>query len=107
MKARVKLAYRSDSLGEVHHLKNLLEQEGIACIVKNELLRGGLGEIPFLECMPELWVLDDQQLPRALELIEQQREPSTRSPWRCPRCGEVNEGQFALCWNCGTPDERP
>lgn len=102
----MKLAFRSDSLGEVHHLKNVLEQEGIACIVKNELLRGGLGEIPFLDCMPELWVLDDGALPRALELLERELEPAEGRPWRCRRCGERNEGQFAVCWKCETADER-
>lgn len=22
--------------------------------------------------------------------------------WNCPRCGESNEDDFALCWQCGT-----
>jgi hypothetical protein len=22
--------------------------------------------------------------------------------WRCAVCGETVEGQFAMCWNCGT-----
>ena len=26
---------------------------------------------------------------------------------QCPRCGEDNEAQFAVCFNCGSPDGRP
>jgi hypothetical protein len=28
-------------------------------------------------------------------------EESPHQSWRCKRCGEQNEGQFAACWNCG------
>ena len=50
-----------ESLAHIGHLKNLLEQSGIACIIKNDQLSGGLGEIPFLDCLPELWVLQDEE----------------------------------------------
>ncbi len=95
-----------ESLAHVSHVRNLLEQSGIACLVKNEQLSGGLGEIPFLECLPELWVLQDSDLPRAEALIQrlEQTEPP-RGPWRCRRCGESNEGQFAACWRCEAADE--
>ena len=97
-----------ESLAEIGHLKNVLEQAGIACVVKNEQLIGGLGEIPFLDCIPELWVLRDDQHQRAVELVEQQRSGAVDSAaWRCRRCGESNEGQFAACWHCGEADESP
>lgn len=97
----------SEFLHEIGHLKNLLEQAGIACIVRNEQLSGGLGEIPFLECMPELWVLDDADLPRAQRLIDVERQVSSAAPWRCGDCGSTNEGQFAICWRCGAADALP
>jgi hypothetical protein len=100
----MKRVFSSESLAEVGHFKNVLEHHGIACVIKNEQLSGALGEIPFLECLPELWVLDDEQLSRAQRLIEQQREPIAAPAWRCPECGEQNEGQFAACWRCGTAD---
>ena len=96
-----------ESLAFLGHLRNLLEQSGIACVIKNEQLSGGLGEIPFLECLPELWVLRDEQLTAAQTLLAEIRDSATRLPeWRCPACGELNEGQFAACWSCGRPDER-
>ena len=47
-------------------LKELLEGEGIACLLRNEELFAALGEIPFLECLPELWVVDDEVYPRVI-----------------------------------------
>jgi len=94
-----------ESLAYVGHLKNVLEQSGIACIIKNALLSGGVGEIPPLECTPELWVLEDEDLSRATELITDLEQPSGSSaPWHCSGCGEVNEGQFTQCWRCGAAD---
>ena len=90
------------SLVEMSHLKNMLEQLEIACMIKNEQLAGALGDIPFLECQPELWVLDDRQAERARRFIfETQRSDACGEPWDCSACGETNEGQFAQCWQCG------
>lgn len=100
----MKRVFSSESLAEVGHFRNLLEQAGIPCLIKNEQLSGALGEIPFLECLPELWVLRDEEAQRARRLIDQQREPVVAPEWHCRRCGEQNEGQFAACWRCGAAD---
>lgn len=94
--------FRSEFLAEVGHCRNLLEQAGIRCVIRNDKLSGGLGEIPFLECLPELWVLDDSDFDAARALIEDQNSmPSSARAWRCERCRESNEPQFAVCWQCG------
>lgn len=96
----------NESIAYLGHLKNLLEQSGIDCVLKNEQLSGGLGEIPFLECLPELWVVRDNQLSEALSLLEELARSSPSAPtWRCSACGETNEGQFAVCWHCGRADD--
>ena len=96
-----------ESLAFLGHLKNLLEQSGVRCVIRNEQLSGGLGEIPFLECLPELWIVSDRQLEQAEALLaELQRVDPTAPQWVCAACGETNEGQFAACWQCGRPDER-
>lgn len=87
------------------HLRQVLEDHGIRCLIKNEYLAGGLGELPFNECWPELWVLDEADHRYAGEIaagILESREPG-REPWRCPDCGEELEGQFTDCWRCGDP----
>ena len=82
--------------------KELLEREGVACLIRNEQLFAALGEIPFLECFPELWVVDDEVWPRAKSLLDnwfkQEADPLS---WTCLSCDEVLEGQFGACWKCG------
>lgn len=84
-------------------LRDLLEQEGIACLVRNEQLFAALGEIPFTECFPELWVVDDETLPRARLLVANwvKAQEEVSASWTCSGCGEMIEGQFGACWQCG------
>lgn len=83
-------------------LKELLEKEGIVCLIKNEQLFAALGEIPFLECAPQLWVVDDDVWPRARVLLEAWlKEDNDSESWTCENCGEQLEGQFGACWKCG------
>jgi hypothetical protein len=98
----MQLLFSSLNLHEVHHLKNLLEIEGIRCHIKNELLSRLAGEIPFTECAPELWLLDERDLERARRVVaDLGRVALTKPPWQCPDCGEALEGQFSACWHCG------
>lgn len=98
----------SETLAEVGHFRNVLEQNGIRCFIRNEQLSGALGEVPFLECLPELWVQSDRDQSRAEQLIRELRSaPIGRvEPWRCGSCGETNEAQFAACWSCGAQDSQ-
>jgi hypothetical protein len=98
--------YTSLNLLEVYHLKNLLAAEGIATMVKNELLSRLAGEIPFTECAPQLCLLSEADRARAEKVVREFRRPVARGPsWECAQCGEKIEGQFSACWNCGR--ERP
>jgi len=101
----MKRVHTSESLAEVGHFRNVLEQNGIRCVIRNEQLSGALGEVPFLECLPELWVLRDSDEPAAERLLAELRRPGpTGERWRCRSCGEDNDAQFAACWNCGRAD---
>jgi hypothetical protein len=92
----------ADTAVMINHYKNILEAEGIPCQVRNEYLNQIYGEMPFTEVWPELWVLKDIDYDRAKQLIDAAIiEESPGAPWRCSKCGEENEGQFAACWSCG------
>ncbi len=94
------------NLLEIHHLKNVLEAEGIRCWVKNELLSRLAGEIPFVDCALELHLLREVDRPRAETLLEAWRRPPPPAPaWTCPACREWLEGQFDTCWKCGAHRE--
>ncbi len=93
----------ADSLVTINHYKNLLTSEGIAAFIRNEHLGGILGEMPFQEVWPELWVENDLDYDRALQLIDSNNiiNESPASGWKCRICAAENEGQFAACWQCG------
>jgi hypothetical protein len=94
--------HTSESSVEIAHLRNVLEASGIACLVRNDRLGGIVGEIPFLECWPELWVVETGLYLKAKSLVDEVlRAGPDAAPWRCAGCGESIEGQFAVCWNCG------
>ena len=96
------LLYSSLNLHEIHHLKNLLETEGIRCHIRNELLSRLAGEIPFTECAPQLWLRDERDLERARQIVSDFGRGAAAAPnWQCPDCGETLEGQFSACWHCG------
>jgi Putative prokaryotic signal transducing protein len=96
--------HTAESLIEVAHLRNVLEQSGIECYVRNERLGGAAGEIPFVECWPELWVLRNGDALRARGLIDTLAvEQGSYPDWTCGECGERVEGQFDACWRCSTP----
>jgi hypothetical protein len=98
----MKRVYTAESLVQVIHVRNLLQAEGIAAELRNERLGGALGEIPFLEAWPELWV-DELDFERAQELVQLELHSHgvAEPPWTCAGCGEQVEGQFTECWQCG------
>ena len=93
------------SVTHLGYLKSVLDDAGIGCVIKNERLAGALGEIPFLECWPGLWVVDERDLARARQLIQvAQAAAEPGKDWQCQNCGETIEGQFLTCWQCGSDD---
>jgi len=97
----VKLVARADHPLQAAIWADTLRAAGIRCEVRNTTLSGAMGEIPFLECAPQLWVLDERDAARAGEVLEQLRRPVTGAPWHCTECGEEGEPQFGTCWKCG------
>lgn len=96
--------YAGPDLALVGHLKNVLDSHGIASDIRG-LARGvGVGELPPIEAWPELWVQDESQGEEAMRLLKDALKPSEHEtePWTCAECGEELEGQFTVCWKCGT-----
>jgi hypothetical protein len=104
----MKRVYTAESLVQVMHVKNVLAAEGIRAEMRNDRLGSVIGEIPFLETWPQLWVAE-LDFDRAQELIEQELHgPGLEEPsWKCRSCGEEVEGQFMECWNCGAERALP
>jgi len=99
----MKCVFRSQFLADVAHWRNMLELRGIGCHIRNFHLGGALGDLPFLEVMPELWVLDDRDAELAQRVIAGAHQAADKGepPWRCAACTESIEAQFTACWRCG------
>lgn len=99
--------YGARDLAEAQFVKGLLESEEIDAVIQSGPLQAVLGEIPVTpESLPTVWV-NEADLDRARPIIEELKKGgppahATQSNWTCPKCGEVLEGQFTQCWNCGT-----
>jgi hypothetical protein len=50
-------------------VRSLLEANGIETFLKNEFSAGAVGELPFQEVAPQVFILDPADLEKALELI--------------------------------------
>lgn len=98
----MKLLHSSADIPLIGHLQSVLENRGIGCWIKNQVLSAGMGELPPNECWPQLWLHHDEDYKNAMEIISPIISPSQtkQASWECD-CGEKLEGQFEICWNCG------
>ena len=104
----MKRVYIATNPANANLLKGVLEGMDIQTIVQGEFLWGTRGEIPVTpETSPSVWVIDDTDYDRAMEIINNFQAEEKNSnlkviEWKCNKCGESNEGQFSECWQCGT-----
>ena len=77
-----------------------LRDVGITASVQRAYSAGIAGELPPDQCLPEIWVVDDQQAGTAAMLLRDWQRLPQRC-WACPGCREIVEGAFETCWNCG------
>ena len=82
----------------VYNMKNLLEEQGIECLIKNEFAGGGVGDLAPFETWPELWVhkKDFNKAEKICLAVSQ----DSQETWLCHHCGESNDDSFQICWNC-------
>ena len=96
---------------EAYLLKGVLESNGIPSEIRGEALFGARGEIPLTEASPEVWVLNDDQVGEALEVLRNRstetRDVDEGQSWRCSNCGETIEPQFTACWQCNADKPNP
>lgn len=89
---------------EAEILRCYLAEHGIGAQIFGAGLWSGLGELP-ADSWPRLVLEDEQQAPRAQELLRRyEHHRHTAALWAC-RCGESSPIHFELCWHCG--QERP
>ena len=90
----------------VGQMQSILESNDIPTFLKNQFGFGGTGELPFVETVPQLFVLQKKDEERARELIaEAEKNAGEAEPWDCPECGTHIEGRFTECWSCAEVED--
>jgi hypothetical protein len=96
----MKTVYSAPNISLVSIFQNVLQEHGIRCWLKNEFLSAGAGEIPPIECWPQICV-EDSDFAEAKRIVDEALVVEVAEPWKCVFCGEESEGQFTECWKCG------
>lgn len=78
-----------------------LSSLGITTHIFNANAAGALGEVPFMQAQPEVWIDNDAQETHARRVLAGLRDAPPRAEKRCAHCGEPNPGNFLSCWQCG------
>jgi hypothetical protein len=87
----------------VGYYQSVLQADGIETFMKNQFGTSGAGELPFVEVIPQIWVLDDADVDKARSIIlelQGSEEKELALAWDCPQCKEPQEAAFTNCWNC-------
>lgn len=97
--------FRHHDYTTVGWLKSVLEAEGIPAHVKNYASSVGITEIPIPEFYPDLCVLNQEDVARAIEIlrpyVEKNPQATALADWTCTQCGESVPGNIGSCWSCG------
>ena len=94
--------YIANDIIEAHLFDSILKNQGLSSRIKNEALQTGVGELPFVETWPEVWIQNLKDWDRALELLADFKQVNTKEDWLCSNCNEANPGTFQTCWLCDT-----
>ncbi|MFP5418747.1 MAG: putative signal transducing protein [Gammaproteobacteria bacterium] len=78
-----------------------LSSLGIVTHIFNANAAGALGEVPFMQAQPEVWVENDAEETQAREALSNLQHAAPRDEKTCPHCGEASPGNFLSCWQCG------
>lgn len=96
----MKKVYTNQNIALAGAMKSYLEENDIASVYRNEFSSSVMGEVPFFDVWPELWV-DDHDSEGAIELLKLLQEKQIIGPdWFCKICKESNPSNFEICWQC-------
>ena len=101
-----KQLYSAGSLYEAQLLLDLLKEEDVPAVLRNENLVGMIGVLPESTSQPSIWIENPEDWDRAralVEAFEERRATEIDTEIKCPACGEMSPSNFELCWKCRAP----
>jgi hypothetical protein len=94
--------YENFNFSRVGQMQSLLEAHGIRTFIRNQYGSSVMGEVPFVEVVPQLFVLEERDIAQALELLKLDLPRAAEGEdWLCPECGVEVDANFNRCWKCG------
>jgi len=93
--------FENFDFSRVGQMQSLLESNGIATFIKNQYGSSVMGEVPFVEVVPQLFILEEKDLAKARQLLRLDLPVTPEEDWVCAECGIDVGGTFARCWKCG------
>lgn len=97
--------YTGASIVDAGLFQDLLQQHDIPTQMRNYHTSSVIGELPFVETYPEIYV-PASYAQQAKRLLAELNEPRGNGlDWQCRNCEEENPSSFDMCWQCATPNE--
>ena len=94
--------FENFDFSRVGQMQSLLESHGIKTFIRNQYGSSVMGEVPFVEVVPQLFVLRESDAQRAIELLQLDiPQEAAGGDWVCPECGVDVDAHFDRCWKCG------
>jgi len=94
--------FENFDFSRVGQMQSLLESHGIKTFIRNQYGSSVMGEVPFVEVVPQLFVLRERDVQRAMELLQLDTPREAEGcDWVCPECGVDVDAHFDRCWKCG------
>lgn len=104
--SETKALYAAANLVDAQLLLDRLQEAGVPAVLRNEHLTGMVGMLPESATYPTIWVEDEGDWERGREVVadfEARRNADVDGEILCSACGELNPGNFELCWKCRKP----
>lgn len=87
---------------QAYLLRDELARHGITAHVFNENMSSIVGDVPPDVAMPQVWLDDEADCPRASALLRDYQAARRREGViYCRNCQEENPATFEICWACG------
>lgn len=84
----------------VENVKNLLQNQAIEVVCRNQYLSSGFGELSGIDTWPELWLVNERDYIKANAIILSLNTKTNEREWCCPHCEAENPDNFTTCWQC-------
>lgn len=97
----MKKLFSAQNITDAYLVQSLLAEANIKTHILNEYAQGGIGELPFTQAYPEIWIIEPSQYERAQDIVKayEQRDRDIKTIV-CPNCSEPNPDTFEVCWRC-------